>query len=55
MFGHFLSNVHEAQDDAIKHVEHPQKSRMQILSPGANNSTSREKFSAHAIFSYHAA
>ena len=29
------------------------KTRMQILSPGANNSTLREKFSAHAIFSYH--
>ena len=43
-----------SQDDAIKHVEHPHKTRMQILSPGANNSTSRDKFSAQAIFSYHA-
>ena len=53
LFGHFLSNVHGAHDDAIKHVEHPHKTRMQILSPGANNSTSRDKFSAQAIFSYH--
>ena len=32
--------------DAIKHVEHTHNTRMQILSPGANNSTSRDKFSA---------
>ena len=29
------------------------KTRLQIFSPGANNSTSRDKFSAQAIFSYH--
>ena len=51
---HFLSNVHGAQDDAIKHVEHPHNTRMHVLRPGANNSTSRDKFSAQAIFSYHA-
>ena len=34
--------------------EHPHKTRMQIVRPGANNSTSRDKFSAQAIFSYHA-
>ena len=50
---HFLYNIHGAQDDAIKHVEHPHKTRMQILSPGANISTSRDKFSPQAIFSYH--
>ena len=54
MRGHFTSNIHGDQDVAIKHVEHPHKTRMQILSPGANNSTSRDKFSAQAIFSYHA-
>ena len=50
MFGHFFCNVHGAQDDAIKHVEHPHQTRMQILSPGANNSTSRDKL-APKIFS----
>ena len=46
--------IHGAPDDEIKHFEHPHKSRMQILSPCDNNSTSRDKFSAQAIFSYHA-
>ena len=51
---HMLESVCDAwgtgaQDDAIKHVEHPHKTRIQILSPGANNSTLREKFSAQAL------
>ena len=48
--GNFLSNVHASQDDAIKHGEHPHKTRMHILSPGANNSTSRDKFSPQVLF-----
>ena len=53
LFGQFLSNEHGAQDGAMKHVEYPHKTRMQILSPGANNFTLREKFIAQDIFSYH--
>ena len=53
LFGHYSSNILGAQDDEIKHVEHPHKTRMTILIAGAKNSTSREKFSAQAIFSYH--
>ena len=34
----------------MKHVEHPYKTRMQILSPGANNYTSRDKFSLQNHF-----
>ena len=54
VFGHFLSNVLGAHDAAIKHVEQPHKIRMQIICLGANNSTSRDKISPQAIFSYHA-
>ena len=51
--GSLKFQCHGAQYDEIKHVEHQNKTRMPILIPGANNSTSREKFSAQAIFSYH--
>ena len=51
--GHFWSNTRWAMENEIKHVELPHKTRMEILTPSAKNSTSREKFRAQAIFTYH--
>ena len=49
LLDHYSSKAPGDQEDEITHVEHPHKTRMQILCPGANNSTSRDKFNAQAI------